>query len=191
MESVDEIWLPVKVNAAYEVSSLGRIRSLPRVVRSRGGSTRLDKGRILRGAVTSDGYRNVSLSRGGSYKSYHVHRLVAEAFIGPRPGGIGRPGGTGINHIDGNKLNNAASNLEYVTPAENSAHAVRTGLIITKGADNPAAKYTPDQIRHVHSLVSGGMTRGQASRETGIHLVTVKAVCSGRQWQCLGLEPCQ
>ena len=82
------------------------------------------KGKTLR--PQEDGNRRlfVTLSKNGKYKPTKVHKLVAAAFIGPRPEGLE------INHIDGDHQNNAASNLEYCTQSENMKHAVRLGLVI-------------------------------------------------------------
>ena len=74
--------------------------------------------------VSSDGYATVTLRLGvGRRRTFRVHRLVAEAFI-PNPDD--KPE---VNHIDGVKLNNEASNLEWVTHAENIKHAWDTGLL--------------------------------------------------------------
>ncbi len=64
------------------------------------------------------GYRMIRLI----HRTRKVHRLVAEAFIGPIASGLT------VNHLDGNKANNDVENLEIVTRAENSQHAMRTGL---------------------------------------------------------------
>lgn len=75
-------------------------------------------GRILSG-VCANGYLSVHLSRGGAATTRLIHRLVAEAFI-PNP--ENKPQ---INHIDGDKLNNAVANLEWVSAKENSEHRDR------------------------------------------------------------------
>lgn len=92
----------------YEVGKDGTVRN----VRTR---------RMLKPAVHSAGYRFVNLSNGKA-RCRDVHRIVAESFIGPRPEGMQ------INHKDGNKLNNAADNLEYVTPKQNMKHARSMGF---------------------------------------------------------------
>lgn len=69
------------------------------------------------------GYKKVTLCQGAKKQSFLVHRLVALCFLGPVPDGME------VNHIDGNKANNAADNLEYVTPSENRLHAIRLGLV--------------------------------------------------------------
>lgn len=86
----------------YEVSDVGAVFSLR-------------TGRAMKMKLTRRGYASVSLTDAHG-KQYHrsVHALVAEAFIGPRPYGVQ------VNHIDHDKLNNAAENLEYVTPIGNS-----------------------------------------------------------------------
>lgn len=82
-----------------------------------------ETGYILRGNKKRTGYREVSLTgRNGRRKSVLLHRLLAEAFCGEILPGME------VNHIDGNKDNNSADNLELITHAENLFHAFVTGL---------------------------------------------------------------
>lgn len=83
-------------------------------------SSKHAKGRELNKKINSKGYLIVNMNS----KTYLIHSLVAKFILGERPSGLC------INHIDGNKLNNAPSNLEYVTLAENTKHSIRTGLHI-------------------------------------------------------------
>lgn len=119
---MDEIWKPIPgYEGYYEVSNLGRVKSLGRYV-FRDLYKYYRKERI-RSPYVNQGYLSITLNKDKSEKTYAVHRLVALAFI-PNPDN--KPA---INHIDGNKQNNCVTNLEWVTSAENSSHAVRTGLI--------------------------------------------------------------
>lgn len=123
-----EVWKDIAgYEGKYQVSNLGRIKSVKRKVYNpkllgngcyRTVPERIRKHNILKG------YHCVSLSIDHHAKGFKIHRLVAEAFIGPAPGPEYQ-----INHKDGNKANNKASNLEWVTPAENTSHAYRTGLV--------------------------------------------------------------
>lgn len=69
-----------------------------------------------------NGYHHVTLCNAGIKKQITVHSLVATAFHG------NRPAGQYVNHINGNRTDNRSTNLEWVTPSENSKHAYRTGL---------------------------------------------------------------
>ena len=80
----------------------------------------------LHKTLSTTGYYVVSLSRNGKEKKCRIHRLVAETFI-PNPENKSQ-----VNHIDGNKLNNHISNLEWATPKENVRHAVDNGLLTIK-----------------------------------------------------------
>ena len=111
-------WRPVVgFDDIYEVSDAGEVR---RVVSVMGAAA----GEVLSPWLAGAGYQMVGLRRPGSRRvRAYVHRLVAVAFLGAPP--RGKPE---VNHIDGNKLNNAASNLEWVSHSENHRHAYRLGL---------------------------------------------------------------
>ncbi len=86
------------------------------------GEVRSRFGRVIKQQLDRPGYARVELWRDGEGKKYLVHRLLAQAFI-PNP--EGKPQ---VNHIDGDKKNNALTNLEWVTQSENQLHAYRAGL---------------------------------------------------------------
>jgi hypothetical protein len=108
----EEIWLPVpEYEQEYQVSSLGRIKSLPR----RGAW----HPKISSGHGIVSGYPIISLWKEGKGRNEYIHRLVALAFI-ENP--LNHPQ---VNHKDGNKTNNLLSNLEWVSVSENAIHAYR------------------------------------------------------------------
>lgn len=114
-------WLPVPGwEGYYEASSLGEVRSVDRTIPYRRG-TRLLIGRTLRPSCNPKGYRIVVLARDGKRVAYPVHRIIAEAFLGPLPAGLQ------TCHNDGDKSNNAATNLRYDTPSANELDKVRHG----------------------------------------------------------------
>src|SRR5574337_1287966 len=100
----------------YVVSDHGEVKTLVARAARKAGYT-------LKQRISGRGYMYVELSQGGVTKPHMIHRLVADAFIGARPANFQ------VNHKDGIKTNNRASNLEYVTASDNSKHAVRLGLI--------------------------------------------------------------
>lgn len=118
-----EVWKPIEgYEGLYEVSNLGRIKSLRRDVaipNPRLGTVgyRTYPERIKPCVENRHGYYQVTLSKEAKSRTLRVHRLVALAFI-PNPDN--KPY---INHIDGNKKNNRVSNLEWCTASENNWHA--------------------------------------------------------------------
>lgn len=117
-----EIWVPlIGFKKFYEISNLGRIKTLDRVVLSRpratGVNTRTIKERIRPPEPTRNGYLRITLSKKGINKRYLIHRLVAKHFIS-NPNG--KPC---VNHKDGNKHNNKLSNLDWCTYSENEKHS--------------------------------------------------------------------
>lgn len=120
-----EEWRDIKGYYGYQVSSLGRIKSL--------GNKSNHLSEILMRQSTVLGYKTVGLRKANKSKMLKVHRLVAEAFI-PNPKALPQ-----VNHIDGDKTNNSVSNLEWCTAKENVDHARTTGLKQPnkKGKDDP------------------------------------------------------
>ena len=119
----EEIWKDVVgYEGLYEVSNLGRIRSLDRVVAHYTAGTAIRKGKMR--SLSFDGnYLSVSFSRDGKTVTRRVHRVVAEAFI-PNPNNY-----SDVDHIDCNKLNNHIDNLRWCTSADNTRYARENGLI--------------------------------------------------------------
>ena len=105
----------------YQASNEGEIKSLSRIVKHNLGGDKILRERVLKGYVNKYGYRRVELSKNGTSKQYSEHRLIALTFLGESD--------LTVNHKDGNKLNNNIDNLEYLSGADNTKHAVETGLI--------------------------------------------------------------
>lgn len=100
----------------YQVSSDGQVKSVDRI----DSAERRLKGRRLKARALNSGYLMVQLCVEGVKKAHTVHKLVARAFHGESD--------KWVNHINGDKLDNRAENLEWTTPGENLTHAWANGL---------------------------------------------------------------
>ena len=103
-----------------------------------------------------------------------AHVLVALAFIGPRPEGLH------VNHIDGDKLNNAVSNLEYCTPKENTAHAFRAGLIPSRVGTRGKLKI--EGVRKIRAAIEHGEDRNEIAARRGVSRQAIDRIASGECW---------
>lgn len=116
-----EVWKNVKgLEGKYQISNLGRVKTLARLTYRKDGRKRLIKENIKTGCVFNNGYLGVGTTRENG--TFLIHRLLAEAFI-PNP-----ENKRCVNHKDGNKLNNNLDNLEWATHGENNQHAYDTKL---------------------------------------------------------------
>lgn len=156
-----ERWVAVEgYEGYYEVSDMGRVRSLDRYVSNGRGGTRLYKGRMLTPVRNNKGYLQVLLSKDGESKRFLLHRLVAAAFC-ERPEGCDI-----VNHKDNCPGNCEASNLEYTTHKGNTLHAILENRIVTVAVLRSDGKYYP-----ILSMV----------KEDGFSPSAVVGCCNGRQ----------
>lgn len=173
-----EIWKPIKgYEGLYEISNLGRVKSLSRVTPHNG---RVYPTKILKPHINTKKYLDVELSQNGLKQRYRIHRLVAETFI-PNPNNKPQ-----VNHIDCDKSNNRVDNLEWCDNSENQRHAFAHGLNHRgKFGDSPKAKsvlqYTLDGIlmREWDSIV-------RVKKECGYSDGYISQCCKGKYKHAYG-----
>lgn len=160
----------------YQVSSQGSIRSLDRISNHKNGVSTLRRGRVLKPSLRS-GYPFVNLCIYGIHKQVNIHRLVAEHFC-ERPDGCNV-----VNHIDGDKTNNNASNLEWTTPAGNAKHAAENGLIGVKSGDlSKVAKITSIIANEIRAMLISGECGTTIGKRFGIGPMLVSDIRTGKSW---------
>lgn len=154
----------------YQASTLGRIRSLDRRVRTVAHgteATRPIKGRVLRPwRVGNSGHVGVDL--GCEARAVPVHKLVALTFIGPRPEGME------ICHNDGDPTNNAVSNLRYDTRSENVRDILRTG--------GRFGKLNLKDVDKIRELQEEGAKRSEIAKLFGISVRAVSSIKAGETY---------
>lgn len=183
---MQEEWRPCReLGGLLEVSNLGRVRSVTRLVdvpaRTRMGRLQppfqFEKpGRILSQCVGKNGYYEVAHRVGGKRMKYRTHRLVARAFV---PGFFED---AHVDHLDGNKLNNRADNLEWVTMKENTQRQWANGLVDLRGSAHPGSKLTREQAAAVKLLAENGFPGALIGEWFGIKRDTVYAIKHGERW---------
>lgn len=158
------MWVAVAgFEGRYEVSDLGRVRSLM----MNGKRREL----ILAPRPTKRGYLRVTLGR---RRDVYIHRLVAAAFIGCCPEDHA------VNHKDADKTNNAASNLEYVTPKTNSQHAVAMGLM--QGSRMGSSRLNEDAVGIIKAMLSD-FGQYELAAIFRVTQGTISCIARGKTWK--------
>ena len=169
----------------YQVSDLGRVRSLDRKISSLGRSNkkylRLIKGKLLSPSLCGAGYLKVYLGKVGGNRYAMVHRLVCDAFLKPLRGG------QVTNHKNGIKTDNRLSNLEIITQKENIKHAkeslgVRYLDFDKKGSGNGRAKLSDKSVRKIKKLLKSGYTQKEIGLMFGVSQVQISSINCGNSW---------
>ena len=144
----NEIWRDIPgYEGYYQVSNLGQVRSLDRVVCDKNGKKRLHKGRTkARCQGLTSPYLQTQLCTKSRARHFLIHRLVASAFL-PDWNPV-----LEVNHKDGNKLNNRADNLEMCTRKENYQHAIANNLKRDYGEKHVRAKLTNEEAHQIRLL---------------------------------------
>lgn len=163
----------------YEVSNLGRVRSIERIVyrKGKGGtdSWKTIRERILKASPDSHGYPLVQLQGTMLSRRAKVHHLVAEAFIGPRPSGYD------VRHLDGNRANNCVSNLAYGTRRENMDDARQHGTLA--GENNGYSVLTREHVEEIRALVASGEKQRVVAERFSINQSNVSQIVSRKTWK--------
>jgi hypothetical protein len=158
---------------SYQVSDLGRVRS--RSVR-RGRYTLVGEGWTLKTPTAdSGGYLVVSLRRDGRQYVRRVHRLVAEAFLGPCPAGME------CCHNDGDRANARLDNLRWGTPAENWADRYGHGTD-NRGERHGGAKLTAAAVAEIRRRYAAGERPSRIARAHGISPQYVSKIARRAVW---------
>lgn len=168
-------WLPVRHHEGfYEVSSDGHVRRAKPASRTRVGY-------ILKPAPDKDGYGRVVLHHDRKRHCIAVHRIVADAFLGPIPEGMQ------VNHRNGVKADNRIENLEIVTPSQNTAHGFRAlGRAApnnpSPGSKNGRAKLTEADVPAIRAMLSEGKGITEIGLHFGVSPAAIWMIQTGRTW---------
>lgn len=176
---MQEIWLPVPgFESTYEVSNLGVIRSLDRRVANRWGTSRPTSGTIKAHSKNSQGYHAVHFYASSKCTKEYVHRVVAKVFV-PNPLGLPQ-----VNHIDGDKSHNAASNLEWCSGIENCAHARDTNLYqAARGEQIGGAVLTESAVIEIRALAASGFMHKELAARFGVGRKAITKVVNRQRWK--------
>ena|ERR1700689_1525336 len=160
-----ENWKPIpEFSGHYEASDQGQIRRI------------LGKIRKLR--AKREGYLYVNLCVHGKIQTRYVHRLVATTFI-PNP--ENKPE---VNHKDGNKQNNAVTNLEWATISEQAIHAFEKGLrVSSKGSKQGMSKLKEADIPEIFYLSRSGLSQPEIARNFGVSRSLIGWVLLRKGWK--------
>ena len=163
-----EVWKDIPgYEGAYQVSSLGRVRSLDREVRTKTGVVRKMPGRVLSPGKYERQKSHLSVVL-GRRNFFPVHHLVMFAFVGPRPAGAV------VCHINGDPTDNRLSNLRYDSPHENAVDVYRIGGAIHK--------LTADDVVSIREELARGVSGAELSRRYRVSQSAISRVKLGKSF---------
>jgi hypothetical protein len=178
--STSEDWRPViGWEGLYEVSNLGRVRSLDRWVRAKLNSRKFVPGAVLRGRVQKPtAYVMIRLSDGARRVRRFLHHLVLESF------GYSRPDGAPCRHLNGNPGDNRLANLAWGTARENAADRVGHGTA-SRGEASGMAKLTEADVHEIRRLLRQGLSHPDIASRFNVGRTNIENIKAGRTWAWL------
>lgn len=176
---MDEVWKAIEgYRGTYEVSSEGRVRSVPMPHQARKRS----RIRILRLVLVGSKwtkYFAVSLSQDGHVQRWYVNRLVAEAFLG-RPPTMEMQAA----HLDGDSFNNRATNLVWATPQQNCDHKKMHGTI-PLGERSALSKLKDQQVFEIRDRRAKGEALSVLASDFGVSESLISQIARRVIWRHL------
>lgn len=176
-----EEWRDVpEFDGLYQVSNLGRVKSLDRIIKRSNGKILPLKGRLLKPETDKNGYQLVHLSKDGEGKKFLVHRLVYIAFNGEIPEGME------VNHINEVKSDNQIENLNLMTHAENVNWGTRNQRSAKARINHPIRSKPVVGYDEKDNVVVTFPSASEAERN-GFYQSNVAACCRGERLTYKGL----
>ena len=186
-----EIWVDIEgYEGYYQVSNMGRVRSVERTVWDNRGYYKTVHEKILRTRKNGYGYVLITLNQAGKSKTYTVHRLVASAFL---DNSDNLPE---VNHKDEDKQNNCADNLEYCSRSYNNTYNGRAKKAGKKASEKLKGRKQSEEcikkraeklskpiigIDRVTGLIVEFQSAHEVERQLGIAQQSICACCKGKQ----------
>jgi hypothetical protein len=172
---MEEEWRDIEgYEGCYQVSNIGRVKSLSRAVRNGKGTTRKIPERIRKPQDHSHGYLFVALHESEEYFNFYIHRLVALHFIA-NPKGLPE-----VNHKNLDRTDNRVENLEWVTHAENKAHASINNPWTPEGRSSVRLDWL--KVLEIRNLLQLKVLRKQISTLFGVCVGSINSIATGKQW---------
>lgn len=169
-----EIWKDIfNYEGYYQISNLGSVKSLNRTYEDSLGRIVTKKGREQKKYIRRN-YWSVWLNKNNESKPYSIHRLVANNFV------YNYQNKGFVNHLDGNKLNNIYTNLEWVTAKENTNHAIKNGLIIFESGENSrSVKLKENQV---FFILKSKLTQQELADKFNVSRSNISSIKRGKSW---------
>ena len=171
-----EIWKDIEgFEGYYQVSNLGRVKSVERYVNHPSGGLKKLKSKIMTKYISKQGYHTVTLRNLGR-KVAKVHRLVCNAFLdNPLKK-------ENVNHKNGIKTDNRVENLEWCTQLENVNHAIKTNLFDNKGEKHPFSRLKKKDIIFIREN-AGKMTQKQLALKFNTVQSVISRIVRKERWK--------
>lgn len=167
-----EKWTSIKGFPNYQISSFGRVKSLPVKRFTAKKVPYISKERILRPKLNNKGYKRVSLRYCGKSYDKLVHRLVADNFLQNIENKLC------VNHIDFNPLNNHLENLSWCTHSENIEHSAKSGRMSFNN------KISQKDVREIREKCKK-TTQRKLAEEYGITFQQISLIVNRKRWKWL------
>lgn len=167
-----EVWRDIPGHeGSYQVSSLGRVKSLSRIVRYSNGAVRPLRGRILKLAHHPNGYRQINIFD----RTFFVHKLVLIAFVGPCPIGLE------CRHLNGMAYDNRIANLCWDTHQANLRDRAIHGRM-KRGEACWNAKLTKGQVLEIRRRMAAGEKSQDLAKEFCVQARNIRRIHNRKRW---------
>lgn len=172
-----EIWKDIpEYEGLYQVSNLGRVKSLNRIIKSKLIGSFQKQGTIIKPHKRGN-YLKVSLSKNGEINQLSVHRLVAQTFV------VNPEKKPCVNHKNGDKIDNKDTNLEWMSYSENTTHSYKNGFQkVQFGSKTSQAKLNELQVLQIRQL-SKKITVTEIESKYNMTVSTISQIINRKLWK--------